>query len=518
MRLHIRKIWIFAGALALLVTACGTSGAAKTTKSGPIKNLVVAVVGDTVDSLDPAQAQRPESTSIVDVVAQGLINLDPKTHDPVPSLAVSWKQTNPLTWQFNLRPDVKFSNGDPFNASVVLWNYQRIINPKVPSVFATNLQGVASVKVINNLTVDFITKAPSLGLPYLLEPIRFLSPPYVERIGDKAAGTHLVGTGPYMLDSWNQTTNEVTLSANPHYWGPKPAFPQVTFLNISEPATAVAELLTGKADIVTSIGLDQRSEIQGSHVAHVTSSDSLDTIDLRFDVMGRGGPNPFQKLDVRLAANYAVNKNAIYSKLFGGLGQVMGSYLNPLIKGYDSSIAPYPYDPQRAKQLLAAAGYPNGFTAVMNIYPFFADYQLLAQSIAAYLGAVGINVKLVTTGINQIGPLIQGGKASPMLLAPNQAGNSFDPGLAQFFILGGPDNPYSYYDNPAVAKLYNEAQSSLNSQQRLADFAQMQLIVHNDPADLFLGTQYELAGVSNKVNYEPSPEGQYNILAATPAG
>src|SRR5262249_2483718 len=153
---------------------------------------------------------------------------------------------------------------------------------------------------------------------------------------------------------------------NEDYWGTKPYFKQIVIRLITEASTAQAELLAGNAHLVLSITPDQVDAIKKSGVADVAFTPTVLVLEARMDALARGGPNPFTDKRVRQAASYAVDKEAIAKNLLGGYSQVVGTNISPLMFGYDANVKPYPYDPAKAKELLAAAGYANGFDTQFN--------------------------------------------------------------------------------------------------------------------------------------------------------
>src|SRR2546422_585221 len=213
--------------------------------------------------------------------------------------------------------------------------------------------------IIVDYTVRFKTDGP---YPLFVERLTaqvMESEKVIREKGDEYMQEHPVGTGPYKLVSWNRK-QEHLLVRNDDYWGPKPYYKYVRIRIIPEQATQIAELLSGGVDIMKAVPPDQMDVINKSGAARTATSPILRTAFLQLDQAARGGPNPFTDKRVRQAANLAVDQDAIIKHVLNGLGDRTATTINPMAFGYDPNLKPYKQDQDRAKKLLAEAGYPNG--------------------------------------------------------------------------------------------------------------------------------------------------------------
>src|SRR6266508_4701347 len=269
-------------------------------------------------------------------------------------LATSWKSLNDTTWEFKLRRGVKFHNGETMTAEDVKYSFDRVLDKTKKSPQYGNIRTIKEVRIVNPDTIHLITDKP---YPLLLERVvYFLIVPkkHLEKVGDQAFGeSATVGTGPWKLVEYKRD-QYIKLEAHDGYWRGKPAFKHLVFRGIPEVATQVAELKTGGVDIIRNVSADLAPELRTHAQTYVSSTPILRTHYAAFDMR----TPPFDKKLVRQAANHAIDRETIVQKMMGGLGKVVPTVVHPAVFGYDPSVTPYPYDPKRAKELLAQAGYP----------------------------------------------------------------------------------------------------------------------------------------------------------------
>jgi len=371
-------------AAAVCVPAGLTAPRARAASTGG--TLVVAQSTD-ASTLDPQKQGKMPDMSILSNIFDTLVTRD--AHNKLaPSLATSWRALNTTTWEFKLRQGVKFQDGEPFNATVVKFSIDRLLDPKTKSPIV-ELRPVKGVKVVNASTVDFLLKAPDPILPNQLTLFGgvMVPPAYIRRKGDAYFAAHPVGTGPFTFVSW-QKDSQLVLAANAAYWRGAPTVRRLIFKPIPNEADMVAALKTGDVDIAANISADAAAQLQGAQGVRVVSTPSIRTYYVVLDTTHGG---PLANVRVRQALNYAVDANAIVKALLGGYGRRAATLVPQQSFGYDPSVAPYPYDPQKAKSLLAAAGYRHGFTIRLDAQSI--DH-VAVEAIAAELKTVGVNVQL----------------------------------------------------------------------------------------------------------------------------
>lgn len=395
MRKAMLRTFAAVATLAVLAGCGGGAGGSAPSTGGsqpapaPKKDSVVVTLPVDINTLDPEFVSQTQEWGILKHIDESLVFRDAKGQIQ-PWLAESWKQVDPLTWEFKLKQNVKFSDGEPFNADAVKYNLERTrdqsIKPRAQFPGAVNLD---KVEVVDPYTVRIITKTPAPTMLTELFNLGIGSPKWFKegQLGDIAKKP--VGTGPYMLKEWVKD-DHLTLVANPNYYGKPPEIKTITFRPIPELSTRISELQAGTIDLATDLSPDQIATVKGDANLSTLSLETGRRVFVGFNVTKK----PFDDVRVRQAINYAINVDGISQALFGGGVKRMSSLVAP--PNNDPSLQPYPYDPNKAKQLLADAGYANGFEAVLE-HPtgrYIKDTEVV-QAVAADLAKVGIKVKLV---------------------------------------------------------------------------------------------------------------------------
>src|SRR5947199_5043389 len=289
-----------------------------------------------------------------------------------PSLALSWKALNDTTWEFKLRKGVKFHDGSTMTAEDVKFSFDRVLEPgkeQKKSPQYGNVRAIKEVKIVNADTIHLITDKP---FPLLLERVVFfpiVPKKHIEKVGEEAFGsTATVGTGPWKLVDWKRDQH-IRLEAFDGHWRGKPAFKYVVFRAIPEVATQVAELKTGGVDIIRNVDADLMPDIQGHPQTRISTTPILRVHYISLDMR----TPPFDKKAARQAANYAIDKQAMIQKMMAGLGRQAATVVQPAAFGLHPSVPSYPYDPKKARELLAQAGSPNAVDITMH--SAFVDFR-----------------------------------------------------------------------------------------------------------------------------------------------
>ncbi len=417
-----------------------------------------------------------------------------------PSLAVSWKSVTDTVWEFKLRQGVKFHTGDTMTAEDVKYSFDRVIDPKKKSPQYGNVRAIKEVKIVAPDTVQLITDAP---YPLLLERLVFfpiVPRKHVEKVGDQTFGeSAAVGTGPWKLAEYKRDQH-IKLEAFDGHWRGKPAFRYLVFRSIPEVATQVAELKTGGVDIIRNVLADLVPELKSHPQTYVTSTPILRTHYVMLDMRQA----PFDKKAVRQAANYAIDREVIVQKMMGGLGRVVPTVVHPAAFGYDPSVTPYPYDPKKAKELLAQAGYPNGMD--ITLHSAFIEFRPVFEALAQMLTEVGI-------------------RTSPKMWDPGPAYNKFFQGEGKATHGAyGSWGYYSVFDADAILHplyhtepggwigkwyarvegldpLIDQARSTVDQAARKRTYSQIIRVIKEEAPSIFLFHQFDTLGISKKVDY-----------------
>lgn len=308
-----------------------------------------------------------------------------------PALAESWRSVNNTTWEFKLRRGVKFHNGEDFNAAAVKFSIERVLNADNKSPWRGRIVDIDRVEVVDDYTVTIVTKGTVGTLVGSLLTIFIVPPKYFQEVGPAKFADAPVGTGPFKFVSYDKLTH-FTVAAVDDSWRGKPTLTQVVWKKIPEESTRVAALEARELDVAIDVPPEVVDQLKAKAINIVSIPIAQSNV-----IQIRPTLDNAQKDKlVRQAMNYAVDKEAILKTVMGGHGRILdGQLVGPDAFGYCSDLKPYPYDPQKAKDLLSQAGHPNGISVTMagstGRYP--KDKEV-AQAVVAQLGESGIKVDL----------------------------------------------------------------------------------------------------------------------------
>lgn len=480
----------------------------------------VLVVGQIAEpkSLDPAAVTAVNDFRILVNLYEGLLKYKPGTLEVAPGLAESWEVSDDGTvYTFKLRPGVTFHDGTPLNAEAVKFNFDRMLDDTHPfhdtgpfplSFFFSSVQ---MTEAVDEVTVKFTLNEPYAPfLSNLAYPTGLIvSPAAVAQYGADF-GRNPAGTGPFKFGEW-RSNEAVVIEKNPDYWGEPAGTDAVVFRPITDANTRVAEMLAG--------GIDMMVEVPPTALSEFQSAD--------FQVVEQAGPHvwflilnakegPFADKRVRQAANYAINKEAIVNDVLEGTADVAAGPTPPAFAwAYDDSLSPYPYDPEKAKALLAEAGVAPGTEITFYVTEGgsgMLDPIPMGTAIQADLNAVGFDTKIETyewnTFLGEVNPGLEG-KAD----MAEMAWMTNDPDTLPFLALrteawpdaGGFNS--GYYSNPEVDKLLEEARVATDQGKRAELYMEMQRIVQDDAPWVFVANWKQNAVTNDKVGnfaLEPS--------------
>jgi peptide/nickel transport system substrate-binding protein len=371
-------------------------------------------------AMDPHFHNLTPNNSLLKHLYDRLIDQD-ENQRPRPMLAVSWKALDDTTWEFKLRPGVKFTDGGDFTANDVIYTFCRV--PRVensPSSLAINVRAVAAMSAPDPLTLIIRTDQSYPQLPTELANIGILSARAngagqvgYDRQECRNAGTYpkteafnsgqaAIGTGPYKLVRFTKG-DRIVMERNEAYWGDKPEWQRVTFRAITSAGPRVAALLSGDVDLIENVPIQDLPRVEANPAFKVVKGLSNRIIYLHFDyideqppgVDGTGGKNPFRDVRVREAISKAIDRDAIVARIMGGVAMAAGEMLPPTMFGANKDAKAPKADPEGAKKLLAAAGYPNGFSLVLATpNDRYVNDAMIAQAAAQMLTRIGLKVSL----------------------------------------------------------------------------------------------------------------------------
>ncbi len=357
--------------------------------------LAAATKADTVrvglTGLPPAKGN--PHFALIDYLGTWSAILDPLTlvtddGDLLPWLATGWQQNSPTAWTITLRNDVAFSNGRPFEADAVVEAIKYLTSPQGRGDSVTrSLSFIKGAEVLDQHRIRIITSEPRPVLPYDLQLLRIVEPDSWQRTLRLDFTEVPIGTGPFAVDRW--TSDEVSLSAVPTSWR-APLMDRLVLRTAPDSTSRLNGFLTDEFDIMTGVAPDMVPGIQaiGGAIRQLAVPGAMAI------VLNTVKDPRFQDPRVRQALNYAVNKTAIIDILFAGLTTPASQPAPRMAVGYNGDIEPYPYDPARAKRLLAEAGYPNGLSFTLEGSNESSQNLNVYQQVAIDLAAVGVDMRI----------------------------------------------------------------------------------------------------------------------------
>ena len=319
---------------------------------------------------------------------EGLTQVDSNAQ-PVPVLAESWEAESETSWLFHMRPGAVFSNGEPADAHAVAATFAMLrtgIGLTYP--ITRELEGIVSITAVDDATVRIVTEAPDILLPSKMAGMKIVPPRYWADVGPDGFAAAPVGSGPYMVETWG--TAQIDLVRSPSSWR-QPHIERVELITGPEPVTRVQGVLSGNLDIGLQLGPDEIPPVEAAGHNMIVSMDSSMQV-LAFVTVK---DSPLQDIRVRQALNYAVNRDVIEQVLLGGYMPMASQTAPRNAFGFNPDLKVWSYDPDKARELLSEAGYPDGFSLTAEILLQSATFSApVYQQVAADLARIGVDVEI----------------------------------------------------------------------------------------------------------------------------
>ncbi len=452
-----------------------------------------------VESMDPFFVNQAAGWSVVHALFDHLVERDFEGNI-VPGLALEWTIVDTATLEFALRDDVTFHNGEPFTAESVKFSVERMLaEEEAPN--QGKFTAIDGAEVVDDYTVRLILNRPDGTLfDSLTSRLAMLPPKYFEEVGAEGFAEAPVGTGPFSFVEW-MPDDHITLVANENYWEGsykgKPMVDTVVFRPIPEAATRAAELEAGGVHIIQDVLPDQMDDLEEAGL--VVVADEAFQLQYVF-LIADDETLPTYDVKVRQALNYAVDVDAIIENLLAGLGSRIASPIGPGYLGYNPDVAPYTYDPQKAKDLLAEAGYAEGFETTLDVTT--AGHTDVIDAVAGYLAEVGVTVEIQEYELGQFNQNWMDHAQS--MLWGARWGNTPDPQSIELF--ASCNGWITRYCNEDVTMHLEAARDTLDQDERAEHYAAASALMNEDPLAIYLNTAAQIYGLSSGVeDFQPSP-------------
>ena len=502
----------FLAAVSILVLLALLVGCARPTPEVVEKTVVVketvVVTKEVVVTPTPA-GPRKGGTLIVGLAAGSRVVLE---------LAESYEWIDDQTVEFKLKKGVKFHNGEDLTADDVVFTFERILTQDIGAKRRGFVKEVENVEKVDDYTVRFNLKSPWPVFMQMLVHNQIVPKDYLTQVGDEEFAKRPVGAGPFRFVE-GKLDEQIVLERFDDYYGGADELPpvgpplldKVIFRMIPETSTRVASLLAGEVHIIQNVPAYMVPQFLGNPDVQVKTCMGTRP---KFMDLNVTRP-PFDDVRVRQALNYAVDAETLLAKVAGGYGIILPGPLSPANNYADPDLKPYGYDPEKAKELLAEAGYkPEDISFVIDAY---GPYVEIAEAVAGQLRALGMDANVRTWEYKVVKPLLLNCERQAFLR--DWGDSAFDPvGYIEAKwhtrVEGTPlgRGNFSCYSNPEVDALIEAGASEPDPEKRREIYYKMQRLIYEDAPAVFLYVPQEIEAASAKVNnWEPSPDSRINL-------
>lgn len=478
----------------------GGTGAGGGSQAAAAKPLVIAYATEP-SSLD-GQAMNDEASRIIyNNIFEPLVGRrgDGSLY---PLLATRYEPAGDTAWRLTIRPGVTFHNGQPFDAAAAAYSINRMIRKEFKTQKGSYIAGITGAKAVDAQTVEVTTKTPDPLLPTRLTAVAMVPP----GPADDAAGfaRNPIGTGPYRFAGW-EPGKQITVELNPAYWGDKPRVPKAVFRVIPDRQTMLSALQAGEVDLVFGLLPEQ---ISLAPKALSVPAPEFSYIQLNV-LPGEKGKRELADPRVRVAINLAVDKETLAKSVY--LGHARPNQAQRLAEGmigFNPAVKAFPYDPQRAKQLLADAGHPR-FKLTLNVPTGrYLKGEEAVEYIAGQLREVGIDAQVKRWEWNTYRDAARDKVKNPMETKYGWNSNEWfdmDRSRSHYACDGGS----SKYCVAEVDRLFAEGARTLDAQRRHAMYQRIAQIFSEDPPEIFLLQQNYIYGLSNRVDWKARADTEF---------
>lgn len=522
-----RFLWIFSLLLFLTFTLTACAGDGESEESGDADekeegekggDLTIAVDSDVV-SLSTHGDNDVPSTNVQDNIYETLTTMD-EDQEVQPGLAEDWEQVDDTTWEFYLEEGVEFHDGEELTAEAVKKNFDRLMDDDIGSPRAFLLEAVEDVEAEDDYTVR-------IDLEYEYAPLlanlahtgtAIMSPDSIDEDyeameeddedPDSYINKNPAGTGPFEYDDWTPG-EEVVLKRNDDYWGDNANLDSVAFKVVDEQSTRIAELDSGETDVADAIGSDNVSRVEEDPDSDVLQEPSAGLSYVGFNTQ----KEPFDDKKVRQAVSMAIDNEELVEGVYNGMGIPADGPLAPPVFGYDDSIEGFDYDPEEAKELLAEAGYEDGFDT--TIWTNDEDERMdTAVAVQSQLSEIDIDVEIEEMEWGAYLEETANGEHDMFVLGWEAVTADADYGMYPLFHSsqhGDPGNR-SFLDNEEVDEILEEARRETDEDKREELYSEAQELLVDVAPMLYIHHKEHLLGVNDDVkDFEVDAEGLYQF-------
>jgi peptide/nickel transport system substrate-binding protein len=419
----------------------------------------------------------------------------------IPWLAESYKSVNDTTWRFNLKKNVKFHNGEPFNAEAAAFSVNRIVSKEYKTQRASYIENIKGAKAIDENTVDVITDGTNAVLPVQMTQLVMVPPGAAK---DKGFGVTPIGTGPYKFVRWDRG-REIVLAVNENYWRERPTIREFSVRVIPDPQTQISALQAGEVDLVLDL-LPEQAKLAPKFISVPATEFSY----IQFNAHKKELIDP----RVRVALNLAIDKATLAKTIYQGHARPMDAqHLAKGMLGYNPTLKPFPYDPKRARQLLKEAGYADGFELVLHA-PIgrYLKGEETSEFVAAQLREVGIKVKIQLHEWNAYRKLgrIPGKEPNAFDLKYGWNSNEWFDGSRILSHITC-DGTSSKLCEKRIDELMDKAIQTLDQKTREQHYQEVWAMLNKNPHAIYLLQQNLIYGLAKRLDWQPRLDDEVRV-------
>ena len=478
----------------LTVSAIAVALAASAAQAQAAKDTLTIDLPQDAATLDPQLQWNTDSYTIYRNIFDNLVTRD--TAGKIePQIATAWKYVDDKTIDFTIRSDVKFQDGSRLTADDVAFSIKRIIDPALKSPQLSQFNQIADAKVLGPTKVEVTTKSPYPALLAQLVKLSIVPKAYVQKVGDEQFNAKPIGSGPYALVNWQHGV-QTTLKANTDYWGRKPPFKTVVFRAVPDVSTRIADLRTGKADLITELPPDQAVNLKSASGIQILSVPTERVGYLYINAQA----GPTKDLRVRQAIAYAIDRK----------GLVISSSKATASRSASSGRRPCSAIPTRSRAIPTTRPRPRRFSRKPG-----SGRQARVPDIAGLRPDAGPGDP---ADAQRRRPRHADRHAGPGDLPQAPAGRSGEPGSVAIgrwscacqdadgiiFPLFHTGSTWAKYSNPKFDALVEDARSTLDRKKRLEDYRKAYEILREDVPGIGLYQVYAIYGASSHLQWQPT--------------
>ncbi len=440
----------------------------------------------------------------------------------VPALAESFEVSDDgLEYLFKLRQDVKFHNGEDFDAEDVITTWKHHIDER--NAYNYYFTPISDIEVIDDYTVKFIMSEPDvLFLRKMNLNWGMIPTDYYNEVGFEGIEAHPIGTGPFKFVDWKKG-DKIEMEAFEDYWEEGlPKVAKLTFRPIPEESTRIAAVQTGEIHIANRLPVDEAQRLLGVENVKIVRYPVDRVYYISFNNLTTGIGTPIEDPLVRQAMNYAIDRQAIIDALFNGYASLSAGFVTPGNLGYDASLAPYAYDPDKAKELLAEAGYPDGFEIGMACPTgAYTNFEQVCEAVGGYLNEVGITFEDGEIQFMESGQYwdLESNKELPPLFGDSWSTSDGEALVRLSGALGGPDASYSAWSSDEIQDYIARISATFDEEERAKLYTEFNQYLYDDPPFVYLYEPNTFEAINVAVqNYKPRSAENYFLKEVFLAG